>query len=103
MSDIPSIAKRYFLLYWAGMFVVAFSIASILMTIAGLLIDLLQPGCWYPVISPLAGISEPSPGVEMPHYCAAPVAAVIKFVFRLFAELVFVGVGGYMMLNGRKR
>jgi len=102
LSETQSATKRAFLLYWAGVFVIAFSAASILMTIAGLMIDLLQPGCWYPIISPMIGVSQPSPDATMPYYCTAPIAAVIRFVFRLFAELIFVGVGAYMMLNGRK-
>jgi hypothetical protein len=37
------------------------------------------------------------------YYCYDPVVAVIRFVFYMLAELVVIGAGVYMMLNGKKR
>jgi len=39
------------------------------------------------------------------YYCTNPYVplAILTFVFNLLGALVFIGVGGYMMLNGKKR
>jgi hypothetical protein len=39
------------------------------------------------------------------YYCTNPIipVAVLTFVFNLLSSLVFIGVGAYMMLNGKKR
>jgi len=39
------------------------------------------------------------------YYCANPTipVAVLTFVFNLLSSLVFIGLGAYMMLNGKKR
>ena len=45
--------------------------------------------------------SYPSP---YPYYCSGNLTAyVIQFVFSLLASLIFVGVGVYMMINGKKQ
>jgi hypothetical protein len=101
-----SISKREFLLYWAGFLVVVVAAVSILMTFSGLLLDVLSYRCWYPVISPLLGVSEPPKPTQiadMPYYCASPAEAVVRFVFNLLAGLVVLGAGFYMMINGKKR
>jgi hypothetical protein len=125
-------SRREFLLYWLGLFVVAFSFVSILLSISGLVTNIINTQCYYPYISPMLGIKEPqsppSPiasfaippnatvtgvqtgyevrnGPMMPYpYCGGNLAAyVIQFVFSLLASLIFVGVGVYMMLNGKKQ
>jgi len=97
--------RREFLLYWAGFLVVVLGSVSILMTISGLLVDVLSYRCWYPVVSPLFGITEPPKAtqvVSMPFYCVNPAVAVVRFVFNLLGGLIVVGAGCYMMLNGKK-
>ncbi len=99
-------SRREFLLYWAGFLVAVLGSVSILMTISGLLVDVLSYRCWYPVVSPLLGISEPptpTHTVSMPFYCANPAVAVVRFAFNLLSGLLVVGAGSYMMLNGEKR
>ena len=79
---------------------------SVLMTFSGLLVDVLSYRCWYPLISSLLGVTEPSKSTQiacMPFYCANPVVAVVRFVFNLLADLVVLGAGVYMMMNGKKR
>jgi len=97
--------RREFVLYWVGFLIVVSGAVLILMTISGVLLDILNSGCYYPIISPMMGVMQPSPppqGVEVPYYCYNPMVAVIRFVFNLFAELIFSGAGAYMMLNGKK-
>jgi hypothetical protein len=107
MSQVTiSVSKREFLLYWAGFLVVVAATISILMTFSGLLLDVMSYRCWYPVISPLLGVSEPPKPTQiagMPYYCASPAEAVVRFVFNLLASLVVLGSGFYMMMNGKKR
>ena len=95
--------NREFLLYWAGIVVLALSGAAVLMTISGLIIDVLHSGCWYPVLSPMLGVERPTPYSPYPSYCPSPVVAVIRFVFTFLADLIFAGVAAYMALNGRRR
>ncbi len=92
--------NREFILYWAGILVLALSSAAVLMTISGLIIDVLHSGCWYPVLSPMLGVERPVP---FPIHCPSPVVAVIRFVFTFLTDLIFAGVGAYMALNGRRR
>lgn len=102
-NDIGS--RREFVLYWAGFVIVVLGAASILMTASGLLVDVLSYRCWYPILSPLLGISEPAKLpqiVNTPYYCVNPAVAAVRFVFMLLAGLIVVGAGGYMMLNGKR-
>jgi hypothetical protein len=104
VSDAAS--RREFILYWAGFLVVILGLASILMTISGVLVEVLSYRCWYPVLSPLLGIGQPpnsTQGSNMSVYCVDPAIAVVRFVFNFLAALVFVGAGVYMMLNGEKQ
>jgi len=99
---------REFILFWAGFLVLVIGTVSIMLTISGVLIDVLSYRCWYPVLSPLMGMSEPVKtaqlvGIPNRYYCYDPMVAVIRFVFNLLAELIVVGAGVYMMLNGKKR
>jgi hypothetical protein len=97
--------RREFLLYWAGFLIIVVGIVSILMTISGVMTDVLSSRCWYPIISPMMGVDQPpSPaqGVMVPSYCYNPMVAVIQFIFNLLAELVLIGAGTYMMLSGKK-
>lgn len=107
MSQATDTAKmRQFILYWAGFLIVAVSSVAILLSISGVLIDALSYRCWYPIISPLLGISEPptpSQIPNMPVYCANPAIAVVRFIFNFLAGLVFAAAGAYMMLNGKKQ
>jgi hypothetical protein len=100
-----SVSKREFLLYWVGFSVAVVAAVSILMTFSSLLLDVLSYRCWYPVISPMLGVSEPPKPTQianMPYYCASPAEAVVRFVFNLLASLVVLGAGFYMMMNGKK-
>ena len=105
-KEADAASRREFLLYWVGFLVLVAGSVSILMTISGLLIDVLSLRCWYPIISPMLGIKQP-PGptvaVDIPFYCANPAVAVVRFVFNLLSGLIIVGAGFYMMLNGKKR
>lgn len=77
----------------------------ILMTISGVLVDVLTYRCWYPVISPMLGIREPQTPTQVvgiPFYCVNPAVTVVRFVFNLLAGLIILGAGFYMMLNGKK-
>ena len=103
---------REFLLFWVGFLIVVIGAVSILLTISGVLVDVLSYRCWYPVLSPLMGMSAPAQpaqsiaqpiGTPYPNYCYNPMVAVVRFVFNLLAELVLIGAGVYMMLNGKKR
>jgi hypothetical protein len=38
----------------------------------------------------------------MPVYCVNPAVAVVRFAFNFLAELVLLGAGVYMMINGKK-
>jgi hypothetical protein len=55
------------------------------------------------VTMPNNGVIQPFPPYE--YYCTNPIipVAVLTFVFNLLSSLVFIGVGAYMMLNGKKR
>lgn len=97
--------RREFLLYWAGFLIIILGAVFILMTISGVLIDVLSSRCWYPIISPMMGVDQPpnpTQGVMVPNYCNNPMVAVIRFIFNLLAELVLIGAGTYMMLSGKK-
>jgi len=126
-------SRREFLLYWVGLFVVAFAVVSIFISISNLVANVLSYNCYIPVVSGLLGIPAPPPvtnavtvtsstivsNVTMPnnfgnqqlppypypYYCTNPYVpvAILTFVFNLLASLVFIGVGAYMMLNGKKR
>jgi len=48
-----------FFLYWIGVFIVALSIVGVLLTISGLLVDILSTQCYFPYVSPMLGIREP--------------------------------------------
>lgn len=104
--EVDAASQREFLLYWAGFAVLVLGGVFILMTISGLLVDVLSYRCWYPILSPLLGVNEPpkpSQIPDMPYYCVDPALAVVRFVFNLLAGLIIAGAGGYMMLNGKKR
>ena len=97
--------RREFLLYWAGFLIIVIGVVSVLMTISGVLTDVLSSRCWYPIISPMMGVNQPprpAQGVMVPSYCYNPMVAVIRFIFNLLAELVLIGAGIYMMLGGKK-
>lgn len=90
-------------MYWVGFFVLASGSVSSLVTISGLLVDVVSYRCWYPVISPMFGFSVPPVSTsQMMPYCVDPVIAIVRFVFNFLASLVIVGAGTYMMLNGKK-
>ncbi len=113
---------REFLLYWAGIFVVAFSFVSILLTFSGLITNILNTNCYFPYVSPMLGVTQsiatktavtsvngtqpiPPEQVYPPpyQYCYGnPIAAVVQFTFQLLSSLIFTGVGAYMILNGKK-
>jgi len=125
--------RREFLLYWVGLFVVAIAVVSIFISITNLVANVLSYNCYIPVVSGILGIPPPPPtpvsnpvtvisstrftnattpnsGVvqQLPpyeYYCMNPIipVAVLTFVFNLLSSLVFIGVGAYMMLNGKKR
>jgi hypothetical protein len=102
-SDVTN--RRQFLLYWLGFLIVILGSVAVLMTVSGLLIEVLNYRCWYPVLSPLLGLSEPPKPTQisqMPVYCVNPAVAVVRFAFNFLAELVLVGAGVYMMINGKK-
>ena len=104
MADVAN--KRQFALYWAGFLIVVVSSVAILMSISGVLVDVLSYRCWYPIISPLLGISEPPQpiqGPNMPVYCGNPAIAVVRFIFNFLSSLIFAGAGVFMMWNGKKR
>jgi uncharacterized protein YggT (Ycf19 family) len=99
---------REFMLYWVGFLILVIAGISVLLTISGLLIDVLSYRCWIPILSPLMGMSEPpnlpqQVGTLPPYYCEDPSIAIIRFVFNLLSELLVIGAGTYMMLNGKKR
>ncbi len=102
-------SQREFLLYWAGFIVLVFGAVSVLLTISGLMVDLLSYRCWYPIISPLLGINQPPPdqtgnGTMIPsYYCADPAAAFVRFVFSFLSALIVGGAGAWMMMNGNKK
>ncbi len=99
-------SRREFLLYWAGFLVVVLGSVSILMTVSGLLVDVLSYNCWYPIVSPLFGINKPptvTQTASMLFHCANPAVAAVRFVFNLLSGLLVLGAGFYMMLNGEKR
>ena len=126
-------SRREFLLYWVGLFVVALAVVSIFISITNLVANVLSYNCYIPVVSGMLGIPPPPPtpvtnpvtvtssttftNVTMPnsgvnqqlppyeYYCTNPIipVAVLTFVFNLLSSLVFIGVGAYMMLNGKKR
>jgi len=125
--------RREFLLYWVGLFVIALAVVSIFISIGNLVASVLSYNCYIPVVSGMLGIPPPPPtpltnpvtvtssttfsnftmpnnGVAQqlppyPYYCTNPYipAAVLTFMFDLLSSLVFIGVGAYMMLNGKKR
>jgi hypothetical protein len=107
MTDEVDIAsRREFILYWAGFVILIVGAVLILMTISGLMVDVLSYRCWYPIVSPMLGVNEspkPTQVTDMPYSCTNPAVAVVRFVFNLFAGLTVIGAGGYMMLNGKKR
>lgn len=120
-------SRREFLLYWAGVFVVALSIVSILMSLSGLVTGVLSYNCYIPVLSPMLGMSQSQPvpmpitapnastsnasqvyqfsepNIRFPYYCSSPMVPVIQFTFNLLSGLVFMAVGVYMMFSGRRR
>jgi hypothetical protein len=127
----PVSSRREFFLYWAGIFVVAFSFVSILLTFSGLITNVLSTNCYIPYVSPMLGVVQPAatqtavtsvtvtsvngtqpipyqqlypPPYQPPYqYCyGSPIAAVVQFTFQLLSSLIFTGVGAYMMLNGKK-
>jgi len=126
-------SRREFLLYWIGLFVVALAVVSIFISITSLVANVLSYNCYIPVVSGMLGIPPPPPrpltnpvtvmssttftNVTMPnngiaqqlppyeYYCSNPIipVAILTFVFNLLSSFVFIGVGAYMMLNGKKR
>ena len=104
-EGIPA-SRREFLLYWAGFLIVVLGVVLILISISGLLIDVLSYRCWYPVLSPLLGVQEPPNPTRAPSisfYCENPAIGIVRFVFNLLTALIFAAAGLYMMLNGKKR
>jgi hypothetical protein len=125
-------SRREFLLYWVGLFVVALAVVSIFFSLSNLVASVLSYNCYIPIVSGMLGIPAPQPvtnaatvtasttfgndtipnnGIrqQLPpypyYYCRNPYVpvAILTFVFNLLGTLVFVGVGAYMMLNGKKR
>jgi hypothetical protein len=124
-------SRREFVLYWVGLFVVASAVVSIFFSLSSLVASVLSYNCYIPIVSGMLGIPTPQPvtnavtvtastrfgNVTMPnngvpqqlplyqYYCQNPYVPVVilTFVFNLLGALVFVGVGAYMMLNGKKR
>jgi len=123
-------SRREFLLYWVGLFVIALGVVSILFSISNLVVNVLSYNCYIPVVSGMLGIPPPPvtnvmtvtsgttfTNATMPnnavtqqlppyeYYCTNPTipVAVLTFVFNLLSSLVFIGLGAYMMLNGKKR
>jgi len=99
-------SRREFLLYWGGFLTAVFGVTLILLTISEMLVDALSSRCWYPVLSSMLGVSKPvlpPQDFTIPYYCANPAVALVRFVFGFLANLIVVGAGGYMMLNGKKR
>ncbi len=104
-DEVGIASRREFILYWAGFVILILGAVSILMTISGLMVDVLSYRCWYPIVSPMLGVNEPpkpTQVTDMP-YCTNPAVAVVRFVFNLFSGLIVIGAGGYMMLNGKKQ
>ena len=109
-KEVEAASWREFLLFWIGFVIIVVGVVSILLTISGVMIDVLSYRCWYPIISPLLGMNQPAKPTQtvrsdmplFPYYCYDPVVAVIRFVFNLLAELIVIGAGLYMMLNGKK-
>jgi hypothetical protein len=124
------VSRREFLLYWVGLFVVALGVVSILFSISNLVVNVLSYNCYIPGFSGMLGIPPPPvtnaitvtsstlftnatmPNNVVPqqlppyeYYCANPTipVAVLTFVFSLLSSLIFIGLGAYMMLNGKKR
>ncbi len=121
-------SRREFLLYWIGLLVVAISFVGILLTISGLIVNVLTTQCYIPYISPMLGVTTSSPQpmpIEpnatttnqssggpyvntmypnpYPYYCGGNLAAyTISFIFNLLSAFIFIAVGCYMMLNGKK-
>jgi len=95
--------RREFILYWVGVLVVASGVVAVLFTISNVIVDVLQSDCWYPIVSPLLGIPKPPETMIPAYYCSSPVVALVRFTFKLLAALVFIGVGVFMMMNGRRR
>jgi hypothetical protein len=108
MSKENQIASwREFMLFWVGFSIVVIGVVCIMLTVSGVLVDVLGNRCWYPILSPLIGISQPPTPAQIgtaqySYYCYDPTVAVIRFVFNLLAELIVIGAGLYMMLNGKK-
>ncbi len=106
MTEKAGASRREFFLYWAGFLIVTVAALSILMTISGVVIGILSFRCWYPILSPLLGMNEPTKLIQeigIPYYCQNPMIAVVRFIFNFLAEMVFAAAGLYMMLNGQKR
>ena len=104
-KDENAASRRQFLLYWVGFSVIVLGAVSILMTISRVLIDVLSYRCWYPILSPIMGVTQrpnATQAVMVPYNCSSPMVAVVRFVFNLIAELVLVGAGSYMTLNGKR-
>jgi hypothetical protein len=121
-------SQREFLLYWVGLFIVALAVVSIFISISSTVASMLSYNCYIPVVSGILGIPQPPPVTNTvqgsttfinatlpnsfgqqqlppyPYYCMNPYVpvAILTFMFNLLASLVFVGVGVYMMLNGKK-
>lgn len=124
-------SRREFLLYWVGLFVVALAVVSIFISTSNLVANVLSYNCYIPVVSGMLGIPPPPPVTNAgtvtstttfinatlpnnfgnqqlppyPYYCTNPFipVAILTFVLNLLSSLVFIGVGAYMMLNGKKR
>jgi hypothetical protein len=54
-------SRREFLLYWAGLFVVAFAVVSIFISISNLVANVLSYNCYVPIVSGMLGIPPPQP------------------------------------------
>jgi hypothetical protein len=128
---VDEASQREFLLYWVGLFVVALAVVSIFISASNLVASALSYNCYIPIVSGMLGVPTPQPLTNSvtirstatfinatlpnnfgnpelppyPYYCRNPYvpAAIITFMFNLLACLVFVGVGAFMMLNGKKR
>jgi hypothetical protein len=105
-NEVGIASRGEFILYWGGFVILIVGAVFILMTISGLMVDVLSYRCWYPILSPMLGVNEPpkpTQVTDMPYYCTNLAVGVVRFVFNLFAGLIAIGAGGYMMLNGKKR
>lgn len=61
MSERGRGSNREFLLYWAGFLISVVSVIFLIMTVSGLLVNVLSMGCYYPYIGEMLGMSKSFP------------------------------------------